>query len=61
MHMPHLKDYSYHLIKYESNWASKIPISQVFHELEKTWKCSLRATFQNLNCESRDELRKFMF
>ena len=38
---PCLKKYIHNLKKYEIKWTSKIPISQLFSELEKTWKFSL--------------------
>ena len=41
--MPHviLKDYPYHLSKYEGKGTSRIPILKLFSKLGKTWKCSL--------------------
>ena len=38
---PCLKGYSRNLIKYEINGTSKIPVSQLFSELGKTWKCNI--------------------
>ena len=44
---PCLKGYSRNLIKYEINGTSKIPVSQLFSELGKTWKCNIGLNSKN--------------
>ena len=42
-----LKDYPRNLTKYEISGTSKIPISQLFSEFGKIWKCNLALYSKN--------------